>query len=106
MIRFLVVGGINTVFGYSLYALLIFIGLHYSIAVLLAQICGIAFNFNTTGRIVFHNKKSGLFFHFAGVYIVTFAVNVLALRLFSQVGFNMYAAGEYCFSRWRFCHIS
>jgi len=91
--RFLVAGGINTVFGYSTYALLTFIGLHYTLVVLLGQIIGILFNFNTTGKIVFNNTKSGLLYRFAGVYVVIYVVNVLLLRLFAQINYNMYFAG-------------
>jgi len=91
--RFLVAGGINTVFGYSIYALLTFIGLHYTLVVLLGQISGILFNFNTTGKIVFNNTKSGLLYRFAGVYVVIYVVNVLLLRLFAQINYNMYFAG-------------
>lgn len=93
LFRFLIVGGINTIFGYSIYALFTFIGLHYAIAALLAQICGILFNFNTTGKIVFNNKNSRLFFRFAVVYAITYAANVLALKGFFQINFNMYIAG-------------
>lgn len=93
LIRFLIVGGINTVFGYCMYALFIFIGLHYALAVLLAQISGVLFNFNTTGKIVFNNTGSGLFFRFVSVYMVTYVINVLLLRLFAQVNYNMYFAG-------------
>lgn len=93
LFRFLIVGGVNTIFGYSIYALFTFAGLHYAIAALLAQICGILFNYNTTGKIVFNSKGSGVFFRFIAVYAVTYAVNVLALRLFFQINFNMYIAG-------------
>lgn len=93
LFRFLIVGGINTVFGYSIYSLFTFIGLHYAIAALLAQLCGILFNFNTTGKIVFNNKNSGLFFRFTVVYAITYVANVLALKWFFQINFNMYAAG-------------
>lgn len=93
LFRFLIVGGLNTVFGYCMYALFTFIGLHYALAVLLGQISGILFNFNTTGKIVFNNTESGLIFRFTGVYMTTYIVNVLLLRLFAQVNYNMYFAG-------------
>ncbi|MHC5824813.1 MAG: GtrA family protein, partial [Nostoc sp.] len=40
-IRFLIVGGINTLFGYSLFALLILLNFHYEIAALISTACGI-----------------------------------------------------------------
>jgi putative flippase GtrA len=50
--RFLLVGVLNTIFGYFLYGTLILIGLDYKLAVLLATILGVLFNFQTTGRLV------------------------------------------------------
>ena len=93
LFRFLIVGGINTLFGYLIYAFFIFIGLHYTLAALLGQICGILFNFNTTGRIVFYNTRKSLLFRFIGVYTFTYFVNIFFLRLFSLINFNMYVAG-------------
>jgi putative flippase GtrA len=51
-VRFLLVGVLNTIFGYFLYGTLILIGLDYKLAVLLATILGVLFNFQTTGRLV------------------------------------------------------
>ncbi len=92
-LRFLLVGGINTVFGYCMYALFTFMGLHYSIAMLLAQISGVIFNFYTTGRIVFNNSDARLFIRFFCVYITIYMVNVLLLGAFEQASYNMYIAG-------------
>lgn len=91
--RFLVIGGVNSIFGYSVYALFTFSGLHYALVALLSQICGILFNFNTTGRIVFYNTKSGLIFRFTGVYAALYVVNVLFLGVFERMNYNMYFAG-------------
>ncbi|NCQ92050.1 MAG: hypothetical protein GPI94_15420 [Microcystis aeruginosa LG13-03] len=52
-VRFLLVGVLNTIFGYSLFAVLILIGLNYKYAVLIGTIQGVLFNFQTTGRLVF-----------------------------------------------------
>ena len=93
LIRFLMVGGINTAFSYLIYAFFLYIGLHYTIAVLLAQICGVLFNFNTTGKIVFNNTKPNLIFRFIGVYLLTYFLNIFCLKLFELNNFNMYIAG-------------
>ena len=52
-ILFLVMGGVNTLFYYSLYSLLIYIGVFYAAAVVIATVCGVLFNFQTFGRVVF-----------------------------------------------------
>ena len=93
MFRFLIVGGVNTLFGSCVYAFFLFIGLHYTVAVLLAIISSVLFSFNTTGKIVFRNKRPGLIFRFAGVYAILYVVNVLLLSLFSKINYNMYFAG-------------
>ncbi|MBT6586770.1 MAG: hypothetical protein HON77_20955, partial [Gammaproteobacteria bacterium] len=51
-IKFLVVGAVNTVFSYSCYAGLLFIGLHYSLAALFGTLLGIVFNYLSTSRYV------------------------------------------------------
>ena len=93
LVRFLVVGGINTLFGYLVYSFFTFIGLHYMLVVFLAQTSGVLFNFNTTGRIVFNNTKPNLLYRFAGIYVIIYIVNVLLLGLFSLIDYNMYLAG-------------
>ena len=92
-LRFLVVGGINTLFGYSVYALFLFLGVHYSLAAVLATIMGVLFNFKTTGRIVFNNRNNWLLFKFIGVYAVTCLVNILALKIFNYYHVDLYLAG-------------
>lgn len=92
-IRFLVVGGINTIFGYTVYSIFILLNIHYAFASFLSTICGIIFNFFTTGRIVFRNKNSSLIFRFFLVYGITYLVNVSALSFFNAVRFNMLLAG-------------
>lgn len=92
-IRFLVVGGINTLFGYTIYSIFILLQIHYAIASLSAMICGVIFNFFTTGRIVFRNRNTSLIFRFFLVYGITYLVNLLVLNRFDAAGFNMLAAG-------------
>ena len=93
-IRFLVIGVLNTLFGYALYAFLVFIGINYVWARVLAIIIGIIFNFFTTGRIVFNNKDNWLIIRFVLVYAVTMSLDVLVLkRLVGNMNLNEYLAG-------------
>ena len=92
--KFLIVGIVNTIFGYSLFALLIFMGVHYSVAVLIGTVIGILFNFKTTGNIVFENKDNKLIFHFIAVYTIIYFINIGGLWFLQEVGMkNMYIAG-------------
>ncbi len=93
LIRFLVVGGLNTVFGFSVYSIFILLHLHYVLAALLGQICGILFNFKTTGTIVFKNKDNRLIFRFFAVYLVTYLITIGLLKLFSIYGVGSLVAG-------------
>ena len=88
-VRFLLVGILNTIFGYSLFAILILMGLHYKYAVLIGTILGVLFNFQTTGRLVFGSKNNKLVFRFVGVYVVTFLLNVEALRIADAINVNI-----------------
>lgn len=92
-VKFLIVGGINTVFGYGVFALLIFLKFHYAVAALLATILGILFNFKTTGTIVFKNSDNSLLFKFIGVYAVLYFINTGVLKIFHSYSVNMYLAG-------------
>ena len=56
--QFVLVGILNTAFGYGCFALFIYLGLHYTIAVLLGTCLGILFNFKTLGHLVFKNKQN------------------------------------------------
>ncbi|MBF0560147.1 MAG: GtrA family protein [Nitrospirae bacterium] len=92
-IRFLIVGGINTAFGYGVYALLIFLKFHYAVASLLATILGVMFNFKTTGSLVFESKDNRLIFKFVGVYAIIYALNTASLGVFNYFKVDMYLAG-------------
>jgi putative flippase GtrA len=92
-IKFLFVGGLNTLFGYGIFALLIYLGLHYALAAGLGTVLGILFNFKTTGVLVFKNHDNRLIFKFFGVYGITYIVNVLALSVFNFFQISNYIAG-------------
>lgn len=79
-VRFLLVGVLNTAFGYGVFAAFILMGLHYALAAALGTVLGVLFNFQTIGRLVFESRDRSLLLRFAGVYAVTYVVNVGALR--------------------------
>lgn len=90
---FVLTGVVNTVFGYGIFAALIFFGLNYVVAALLATCLGIIFNFYTIGGIVFKNKNRALIVRFAGIYGVQYLCNIALMKLFFLVGLNAYSAG-------------
>lgn len=92
-IKFALVGILNTIFGYSIFALLLYLNLHYSIAVILSTIIGILFNFKTTGTLVFKNKNNKLIFKFISVYAFTCTIGIIILRIAEILGQNLYLSG-------------
>ena len=92
-IRFLMVGIVNTLFGYSLFVVLIYVGLHYTIAVFLGTVLGVLFNFKTTGKLVFKSQDNRLLWKFFGVYTVVYVLNILGLYCLDKISIDAYRAG-------------
>lgn len=92
-VRFVLVGGINTLFGVGVYCMAIFIGLPYFIATLVSNVLGVLFNFFTTGRLVFRNSDPRLIFRFVACYIAIYFINTAVVKLFIEAGLNSYWAG-------------
>jgi len=85
-VRFLFVGGLNTLFGYGVFAGLILLHVWYPVAAAIATVLGILFNFKTTGALVFRSHDSSLIFRFLLVYGISYAVGVLVLRVTNELG--------------------
>ena len=98
IIKYIGVGFINTVFGYGIYAALLFIKFPYLVALFLATIAGIVFNYFSFGRIVFNAKHGWFVFgKFLISYLVVYVVNSLLLsRLNGLYFFNAYSAQLLC----------
>lgn len=91
-IKFVFVGFVNTIFGYSIFSFGIFIGLHYSISLLLSSILGIIFNFNSIGLLVFKDNNKELFFNFLFIYLIIYIVNLLFIKLIFFIFSNYYVS--------------
>lgn len=92
-IRFLLVGGLNTVFGYCLWSFLLWLGLHYTLASAIGTIIAIIFNFKTTGGLVFNSHNNRLLLKFFGVYALVYIINIALLRVLELLNINLYLAG-------------
>ena len=92
LIRYILVGAINTAFGYSMFVLLIYIGLHYSLAILLATIAGIFFNFKTLGRFVFRQSDWRLIWRFIAIYGLLYLLNICCVFVLLKYIQNVYVA--------------
>jgi len=85
-VRFLAVGALNTAWGYMIFAGAIWLGLSAELALLVATIVGVAFNFLTTGRIVFASRDGRRLPRFLLVYVAGFGLNAIALRALIDSG--------------------
>lgn len=70
------------------YAILVLISVEYHVALTIATILGVLFNFKTTGTIVFRNNKSHLIFRFVAVYGIIYVLNQIVLTLLVKEGIN------------------
>lgn len=93
IVRFLIVGLLNTGFSYLLYAIFLSLGLHYTIANLLALIIGILFSFKTQGALVFHNRAPRLLGRFTAAWLGIYGVNIATIAVFTHWGLDAYTAG-------------
>jgi len=92
-LRFLVTGGINTAFGYGIYAACLFLGAGYAIASGASIVCGILFSYKTTSALVFGRSHRGSLTRYLGSYAVVYAFSLLLLRAMDALGINLYLAG-------------
>jgi putative flippase GtrA len=96
--KFLSVGIVNTIFGYSIYVLFLFIGFTYTLALLFSTVLGVAFNYFNFGKFVFSGLRGWMVFcKFVTAYIAIYALNVVGLRVMVQYALlNPYAGQLMC----------
>jgi putative flippase GtrA len=93
-IRFLLVGGINTVFGYAVFALLYLTAGHtigYLGSLYLSYVVGVSLAFVLHRRVTFRAHETGGnpvldFLRFSSIYVVALAVNTVGLPLLVEFG--------------------
>ena len=95
-IRFLFVGGLNTIVGYGAYALLVYIGINYLIANTLSTIIGVAHSYLWNRYFTFKSKNKALkeITKFVSVYIVSYLIGMCTLFIFKdKLNISPYIAG-------------
>lgn len=82
IIKFLSAGILNTVFGYSVYAVLLFIKVPYLVALFVATVAGVIFNYISFGRMVFNGHGGWFVFgKFVIAYALIYGANAALLRV-------------------------
>ena len=92
-IRFMIVGLVNTGFSFSAYAISTYCGAPTSLAVLIANVLGVFFNFRTTSRFVFRKREHRLILRFIAIYIPMYFLGVAGIKVLLSWGINRYLAG-------------
>lgn len=93
VIRFVIVGTINTSFSFFIYATVLFFGFGYQLANLVALIIGILFSFKTQGHLVFDNPDNRLLGRFILSWVVIYFCTITIIGQIISFGFNPYSAG-------------
>jgi putative flippase GtrA len=93
-VTFVLVGVLNTAFGYGLYAAGLWFGLGYSVAALVALVVGIAFSYVTQGRFVFKALTWSNLPKYIAFWIAMWLINVgLISAILPALRNNAYLAG-------------
>ncbi len=87
-LRFLAVGGLNTAFGYAVYAVLVLFGLSPQAALALAFCVGVIWNFFTHARLVFGARGFRRLPAYVAVYVAIYAVNSVLLARVMALGLH------------------
>ena len=85
-IRFLLVGGLNTAFGYAVFVASLWLGMHYALAGAISTVLGVLFNFKSTGRLVFGSQGNNKLPRFVAVYAILYLANTLAIGVMLKFG--------------------
>jgi putative flippase GtrA len=96
VIRFLIVGGSNTLFGYSVFALSYLVLERHDLALALSVSIGVVFNFFSIGKVVFRTLPRERFLIFCLNYGAAFLVNYLMLSALIHLGVAALIAQVIC----------
>ncbi len=92
-ISFLFVGVINTLFGYGVYALFIYLNVNYFFSSLISLFFGIMFNFLTIGKFVFRKLNFKKINKFICFYLFLYILYISFIKIFSLWQSNLYICG-------------
>ncbi|NCP14020.1 MAG: GtrA family protein [Sphingomonadales bacterium] len=92
LVRYYAAAALNLVFGYLLFACLVWLGLQVFVAQALGYVLGVIFNYVTYSRIAFADKQ-GAKAPFVVSYIVNYLIGVFLLWLSLRIVSSPYLAG-------------
>jgi putative flippase GtrA len=92
-LKFILVGSINTVWSYALYAALLYVGLGFGLASLVTILGSIAFGFLTQGHLVFGGASSEAVGRFIAVWMLIYVIYLGVVWTAERFGINNYWGG-------------
>lgn len=95
-VRFLIIGALNTAFGYGVFAALILLHVPPMPALVATYVIGACFNFWTTGRLVFAHTAARAFLPFLLAYVVIYGFNAALFQLVASGGFPALVTQAIC----------
>jgi putative flippase GtrA len=87
--RFLLVGVMNTLFGYVAFCLIFLVTGKAILSAALSTILGVLFNFCSIGGLVFGSSDRRLIGRFTSVYALLFILNAIALNVATSRGLSV-----------------
>ena len=94
--RFLVAGALNTIFGYLVFVILIFCGINYALALIIATLIGSIFNYYSYGIIAFRKTEKKMILRFLVLYTVLYFFNLGLFKLFLNITANKILVQAMC----------
>jgi putative flippase GtrA len=80
-LRFLITGGVNSLFGLAIYSICILTGMTVWLALLVGMLSGTVFNFFTTGGYVFRQLSLSKYPRFVICYLLVYGINIILIEL-------------------------
>lgn len=92
-IKYILVGILNTFFGYIVYSAFILFGFNYGFSATIAYLIGVIFNFKSYGTLVFKNNNNQLIIKFIISYFLLYIIYVGAIKIFIILNFHELISG-------------
>lgn len=84
-VRFLIAGGVNTLFGWMIYSITLLLGAEVWLALLSGMLGGMAFNFFSLGGYAFRDLSSQRIPKFVISYLLVYALNLTSIHLLQSL---------------------
>lgn len=88
LVKFGLVGVLNTLFGYLVYAALVLLGVLPGLALALAYVIGVAWNYMTHAKLVFKSRAGKGLFGYIGIYALIYLGNATLLQITISAGIS------------------